>query len=332
MLPAPATLSDAQIELWDRIATRLVVLDERAWEERLSAQTIQNWLGNFTGLTGATVALEQLHALHLLSQFMYYGSREMRVLLRSLYRELFLLPLANRIRSVSPTPSEFTDRLRGEHAATRFLGVGNPSESGVHLLYYFRQENRLSKDHFLDSAQIYSSKIDAAGGRTRIARYQDVKRYIFIDDICGSGETAERYSKDLLPDLIANQPDAELHYLALFATSSGLKRVRENTIFAERSEAVYELDPSYKFCGGQSRYFSNTPPEIHVSLLISLASSYGALIYPSDALGFGDSQLLLGFSHNTPDNTLPIIWGDPDNGSSCKWMPVFKRYPKFATI
>ena len=30
-------------------------------------------------------------------------------------------------------------------SATGFLGVATPSESGVHLLYYFRQENNLQK-------------------------------------------------------------------------------------------------------------------------------------------------------------------------------------------
>ena len=35
---------------------------------------------------------------------------------------------------------------------------------------------------------------------------------------------------------------------------------------------------------------------------------------PADALGFEDSQLLIGFHHNTPDNTLPIIWFDEPGG------------------
>ena len=38
--------------------------------------------------------------------------------------------------------------------------------------------------------------------------------------------------------------------------------------------------------------------------------------------GYKDSQLLLGFTHNTPDNTLPIIWKEEN------WIPIFKRYSK----
>jgi len=43
------------------------------------------------------------------------------------------------------------------------------------------------------------------------------------------------------------------------------------------------------------------------------------------ALGWGDCQLLLGFYHNTPDNTLPVIWYDEDE---INWYPIFRRYNK----
>ena len=44
-----------------------------------------------------------------------------------------------------------------------------------------------------------------------------------------------------------------------------------------------------------------------------------------NSLGFKDCQLLLGFNHNTPDNTLPIFWYDEKNYN---WYPIFKRYKK----
>ena len=39
----------------------------------------------------------------------------------------------------------FPPRTARRMSATGFLGVATPSESGVHLLYYFRQENNLQK-------------------------------------------------------------------------------------------------------------------------------------------------------------------------------------------
>lgn len=327
MLSAPDSLSNDQIALWDTLATRLVTLDERIWEGLANGPAIESWLGNFVGNTGGSADNERLHALYLLSQFMYFGAREIRVLLRALYRDLFLLPLAQRVRGQVKDAVEFESLMRQEKEATRFLGVGNPSESGVHLLYYFRQENRLSKLAFLDSAQIYKVE-EQDGVRKRVARHANVKRYIFLDDMCGSGETAIRYSQDLLPELIAGADDIEVHYIALFACKDGLDRVRRETVFGKYCSAVYELDDSYKWAGSESRYLSSLPSALDKDLLIALPNTYGRQIFPDHPLGFLGGQLLLGFFHNTPDNTLPIIWGDQENGSSTPWYPIFRRYPK----
>ncbi len=308
--------------------TRLVTLGERVWDGRTTGPAIRNWLNNFSGRTGASPELEQLHALYILSQFMYFGSKEIRVLLRALYRELFLLPLAQRVRSQTTTLSAFCDRMAQERLATRFLGVGNPSESGVHLLYYFRQENGLSKQSFLDSAQIYTTRTAPDGTRRRTPRYPHVKRYVFLDDICGTGETAERYSNDFLPDLISEQPDAEIWYFSLFASAKGLRRVVERTSFGSRCGAVYELDNTYKWTALDSRYLSKLPAGIIRSLLIALPAVYGDLLLPQHPLGYDDSELLLGFSHNTPDNTLPVIWFEMEHGTNQPWYPIFRRYPK----
>jgi hypothetical protein len=327
MLNAPASLDNEQIALWEALATRLVTLDELVWEGVANGPAVENWLKNFDGTTGATPDVERLHALYLLSQFMYFGAGEIRVLLKALYRDLFLLPLAQKVRMQTTGEAEFVKQMSEEKDATRFLGVGNPSESGVHLLYYFRQENGLSKSAFLDSAQIYKIADDNAG-RKRIPRYENVKRYVFLDDMCGSGETAVRYSQDLLPELTAERPDTELFYLSLFASKEGLDRIRRETMFGEQCGAVYELDESYKWSDCNSRYLSNLPEGLDSKLLISLAVVYGAAIMPGHPLGYLGGQLLLGFFHNTPDNTLPVIWCDAANGSRIPWYPIFRRYPK----
>lgn len=327
MLNAPSTLANAQMALWDKLTTRLLTLDERVWEGRASGPAIQNWLENFTGRSGATPEIERLHALYVLSQFMYFGSQEIRVLLRALYRELFLLPLAQKVRASATSAADFSERMRQEKAATRFLGVGNPSESGVHMLYYFRQENGLSKAAFLDSAEIYKLS-EVAGHRRRVPSHPEVKRYVFLDDICGSGETAVKYSQNLLPELLAEKPEVELWYFSLFATSDGLRRVTRDTVFGTHCGAVYELDDTYKWTARSSRYLFTLPNGLYRSLLVALPFVYGDLLLPDHPLGYQESELLLGFSHNTPDNTMPIIWFEQEHGTGEKWYPIFRRYPK----
>lgn len=327
MLTVPGGLTNDQMETWEALAKRVLTLDERSWAGAVNGPAVVQWLGNFRGDARQASAVEQLHALYMLSQFMYFGAKEIRVLLKSLYRDLFFLPLAHRVKSRTSSYMEFHAEFEREIFATRFLGVGNPSESGVHLLYYFRQENGLSKDNFLDSAQLYKTEATSSG-RQRVVRHGEITRYVFIDDMCGSGETATRYSKDLLPDLVAQKPDVELHYLCLFASKDGLDIVRNDSVFGPNAEAIFELDDTYKWAFSGSRYKNGLPPGIESDILDEIARKYGGLVWPGHPLGFGGGELLLGFFHNTPDNTLPIIWGELSNGSSVSWSPIFRRYPK----
>jgi hypothetical protein len=327
MLKAPAILSDQEIALWEALATRLLTLNDRIWERSINGESVDNWLGNFSGLTGRSKEVEQLHGLYLLSQFMYFGIREILVLLRSMYRDLFLLPLAADVKSRTATQEEFERQLTEELNATKFLGVGNPSESGVHLLYYFRQENLLAKESFIDSARLYRTET-TPGGRRRVPRDPNIKRYIFLDDLCGSGQTAVDYSQDFLPDLLSAAPNVEVQYLSLFGTCDGINRVREETVFGTKSAAVYELDESYKWTGATSRYLFELPAGIDKNALVEVARVYGSQLLPYYPLGYQDSELLIGFAHNTPDNTLPIIWMEQLHGCTSEWYPIFKRYPK----
>ncbi|WP_313238648.1 phosphoribosyltransferase-like protein [Delftia acidovorans] len=316
---------------WDSLRKRILVLNERAWDGRLEWPAVQRWLNNFNGRSGVDVAVERLHALYLLSQMMYFGGREIRVLLRALYIDLVLVPtiqLARQRLGGSRNERAVEREVITCLKKTRFLGVGNPSESGVHLLYYFRQENGLPKNFFLDSASIFS-RSTVEGKSEVILRDDSVDRYIFLDDLCGSGETAEKYSEDLLPRILAVDSNVELHYYSIFATSKGLERVREKSLFAERCGAVYELDDSYKSLSEASRYLTVLPKSIDKNILMKINLYYGDMVCPGHATGFEDGQLLLAFSHNTPDNTLPIIWRDQENGSPVPWDSALKRYPKY---
>ena len=320
--------SGGNSEVAEYLKKRITILNERAWEHRLNNDSINLWLENFSGKSGLEVEVERLHALYILSQFLYFGSREIRVLLKSLYTDLFFAPLVQKVRSSlggSRDLDEINRCLEEEIMATRFLGVGNPSESGVHLLYYFRQENGLSKKLFADNAQIVTR--DLATGR-RVLRNPEIKRYIFVDDVCGSGQTAVIYSEEFLRELKELDPDVEIYYFCLFATSDGMRVVRDKSAFGGNCGAVYEFDDSYKSLGEDSRFFKSMPVGISLEAAKAVAVTYGNFLWPRHPLGYEDGQMLLGFTHNTPDNTLPIIWMGGDVTNAASWTPAFKRYHK----
>jgi hypothetical protein len=315
---------------WDMLRNRIMILNEWAWEGRAPWEVVSAWLDNFDGRSGFSVEQERLHALYILSQFLYFGSIEIRVLLKALYRDLVFVPLMQQARHRCNHTRELQEILRETYQAlkhTRFLGVGTPSESGVHLLYYFRQENGLSKDHFLDSAQIFERVRQPGSSKKWQLRYPKVERYVFVDDVCGSGETAVRYS-DFLEDVREENPQVEFCYYALFATADGMKRVRDKSIFGSKSGAVFELDHTYKCLSAGSRYLRVVPHDVDPDIIRKVATVYGEVLFPKHPVGYEGSELLLSFHHNTPDNTLPIIWMDLPNGSPVPWRPAFRRYPK----
>ena len=325
----PGSTEPTAEDTWELLRQRITVLSERVWEGRNRWPDVQAWLENFDGRSGRDPKIEQLHALFLLSQFLFIGSTETRVLLQAVYRDLFMIPLIQEVREAlagSRDLGAVTAHLQAELQKTRFLGVGNPSESGVHLLYYFRQENDIPKSLFLDSAAMFTTVKHADGTISRTLAHPDVDHYVFIDDVCGSGETAIVYSRNILTELAALKPSVKLYYFAMFASAHGIGRVRTMTCFGQNCGAVFELDETYKCLSDSSRILQPAPPHIHKGTLQHVALTYGKLLWPDSPAGFDDSQMLLGFHHNTPDNTLPLMWWE--GSSTCPWTPAFKRYPK----
>jgi hypothetical protein len=143
--------------------------------------------------------------------------------------------------------------------------------------------------------------------------------------LCGSGAQAEEYSAEILEDLKRLKPDAHVAYLSLFATSEGLRYVRNRTRF-DSADCIFELDESFKCFEAGSRYFQPPVDNIDADFARQMCLKYGRRLFPIHPLGYRNGQLLLGLHHNTPDNTLPIFWGD--ESSSIAWSPIFKRYPK----
>lgn len=304
-----------------QLKNKIRILNEKIWEDRVKNPEIEDWLNNFDSIRGN----ERLQALYLLSNFMYFGYAQMREMLKSMFRDLFKYPIVEHIRkenedtvNVKFINEEFQKKLE----RTRFLGVGNPSESGYHLLYYFRQENSLDKNLFIHAHKIFQRNRD---GSPVTLREPKIDRYVFIDDFSGSGDQGIDYNEDILQELKEIRKDVFTAYYVLFATEDGLERIRSETLF-DSVKCIFTLDSTFKVFDINSRIFTNPIRGIDRESVKEMCLKYGSRLFPDCPLGFGDCELLIGFHHNIPDNTLPIIWYDyPDVQP---WQPIFKRYPK----
>lgn len=309
------------------IERTLQTLVEHAWDREITWGQIQTWSANFSGTT-VGIDVEQYHALVALSRFIFFGKRLVREMLRSLYRDHFEAPLIQRIRRRlrhSRDASLIRSTFEHEQAATRFVGLGNPSESGAHLLYYFRQINHLPKDLFVDFGAAFAESFPSGAKPTMRAHDFTVSRYVFFDDLVGSAQQATAYLATRLHRVRAAYPLLDLRFMSLFATKEGLAALNQPNLFNGKASCLFELDDTYKAFHPSQRYFSNSLAEFDLAVFQTLASQYGQQLFPGDPLGYKNGQLMLGFTHNTPDNTLPIFWNE---GRSTPWNPIFVRYDK----
>lgn len=323
------------LPLKDRLKSKIYSYYQTIWRDkwRDNIDQTEEWLTNFS--TGEDIAIEKerINMLYLLSKFMYFGNEEIRQLLLSLYRDLFKYPIIESIRKTNNDSTEIdyiNEEFQKELELTRFLGVGNPSESGVHMLYYVRQECRLSRKYFINTSDIFKTtqiRKKVLGKVTRTYLKSEISnkklnRYVFIDDFCGSGSQATDFLKNIVENIKFEIPDVEVNYLMLFGTEHGINEIKKLSLF-NNVEAVFTIDETFKAFSDESRYFK-IPQDDNIEKDFSkeTAIKYGtSLFYPP--LGYGNCQLLLGLYHNTPDNSLPIFWSEQD-----EWKPIFKRYHK----
>ncbi|KAA6097096.1 MULTISPECIES: hypothetical protein [unclassified Pantoea] len=308
------------------IERKIRELMSHAWDEEVKWNEIEGWLDNFKGFFNPEED-EKMHAVYSITEYMYFGKRLVREMLKSLYRDYFASPLKQRIRR------NFGDTLdyelikkyfAMELASTRFIGVGNPSESGAHLLYYFRQVNNLSKELFSDISSVVQARKDRNNSIIYELVDKKINRIVFFDDIVGSGTQASSYLGDYIRQLKKNDPKLDIKFMSLFSTTDGLNRLNSDKVFNGNAMCLFELDDSYKCLSGNSRYFKNPPKWFDSAIMQSVLMDYGSAIFPEQPLGYKNGQLLISFSHNTPDNVPPIYWCSMPE----LWSPAFLRYHK----
>ena len=311
----------------DELYANIKVFNEHVWEDRASRSAIDQWLNNFTG-EYTNEEVEKAHALYLLSKFLYFGKTEIHELLRSMFQDLIRHPLSVNARASLCSKNDFDavhDKVVSEIESTRFLGLGNPAESGTHILYHFRHINNLPVRNFITSSELF-----VGGSNDQNPTWIDPKitRLVFIDDFCGTGNQAINTGRNQVPFMreiaARDKISLEIWYLTLFATTTGIQALKTCGIF-DRVETVSELDNTYRIFDVDSQVYADPDNSLEKDQAEAIAKYYGEKLSMTNPLGFGNSQLLLGFHHNIPNNTIPIMWQDRPE---IPWRPIFRRFTR----
>ena len=299
----------------DLLEEKIKILSQEAWKDRVNGGDVCEWLNNFK-------PEECLYASFLLSSFIYFDNNSIRELLRRAYIDLYKRPELFKIRrknrdtlDIGIINSKFNKIL----SRTRFINIGNPSESSAHLLYYYRQENDLPVGLFINAHEIYTHKILANNIKTQLD-VSKIDTIIFIEDFCGSGTQATEYYEKFVKPIKKKYKKIRILFHSLFATQTGFNIV--NDLGYDEVKTLFLLDESFKCFSNESRIFNETHNETKNQCQI-ICTTHGENLCKEHPLGYKDGQLLIGFYHNTPNNTLPIFWS-----TAPSWTPIFKRYRK----
>ena len=222
-------------------------------------------------------------ALKLLGNTKYYGQRQIDKRLKVLHGK-FLRTIAHRPRDVW------------------FFGVGGPSKSGQMLLYRYRAVNGLSEDYFKPLSMLPAF---AAKG---------IRALAFVDDFMGTGNQLIEFWHEELSNRHGIER-AELYCLVLFAFESAVESVRAQSPFDV--VCVELLDERDRVFSRECTIFSTEEERIRAE---EICRQHGEVLWPECPLGYDDSQALIAFDYQTPNNSLPILWSNAKN-----WIPIFER-------
>lgn len=273
----------------------IVLTNELVWGRRISNDVINEWLSNFSGAV-FDKKYEELLALWLLSNYVFYNEDEVKHLCRTVYREYL------HRRLLADQSGSINERLERINSTSMFSSLGVRGESGGMVLYIFRTTNDIGKrDIVPDNGTI----------RT------DTNTIVFVDDVTLSSYEESQAWKYLESE-IEKYPGCDIHLSTLIASEAAIEFLATKNI--EVTNAITLTNENKAFHENSNIFNLNGD---HKDNAMKLAKHYGKVCCPSDPLGYSDGQHLFGFYYNVPDNTLPIIWSK-NNG----WKPIFERYHK----
>ena len=212
---------------------------------------------------------------------------------------------ANIDRAVSKLAKSIVKALGSDYTEAAYLGIGrSPASSGNHFLYPLLSELRLDNEHAKTQHELP-------------ALLERSIPLVFIDDIVGSGNQAVQYSKSLF-----KSTSQTAIYGCLYGLESGIQKLKSEGRFFNVLVANLLTEKDCAFTSN-SQLFTEPASRKQIK---RVAMKYGKRIYPEGPIGYDNSGLLITFPHNTPDNTLPIVWGGVESESAADhWEPLIAR-------
>ncbi|MBX9939063.1 MAG: hypothetical protein K2Y32_07400 [Candidatus Obscuribacterales bacterium] len=193
---------------------------------------------------------------------------------------------------------------------------GSPAKSGSTCARMFKQEQpgRIDDAHISDIKE----HLKNSG--------MQYDALVFVDDTIGSGANVET----LVANLKEQELDAELKRRSISIYLCSVVALRDGLEVAQRACAKFacqaEVLSLYEFRKCFDAGIGIFQGDNDRLKAMSIANEFGLKLRQEDPLGFNDSQMVVVFHDNSPDNTLPVLNALPNQRSKTKsWIPLFPR-------
>jgi broad specificity phosphatase PhoE len=243
-------------------------LDE--FEGKLSFDNVLSWIFQFKDE-------DQSLAVKLFLRLKYFTAKEVQDLCRVLY-------------------SQLPDSIHKNLYKTLFVSLGGSSDSGEMLLYHYREQNNIPQSN--------CKNIDAFREIIESRQMLPYNYLIFVDDFIGTGGQATTILTEELKEIISFHKFDYVGFQAIVGFMDGKKLIEENT----NIEVIVSHELTEK-----DRIFNEASEILTKDFFVrqrlrEIIQKYGERLYRIGPLGYGGNQALIAFFHNTPNNTLPVIW------------------------
>jgi hypothetical protein len=263
---------------------------------KLSVSPIEiiNWLDNFK---------EKDHnkALTVLSKLEYITEYELIELLNERLEKII---------SITPTDHNFIIHPNGEYG-----------KSGTLMVYYLKKTPCYSINSeriiFYETHRFFKNE-------KRLLRIKPKSVLVILDDFMGSGNSFISYYKTFVEPQVSSITNIVSQYMLSIFHLRRAENLIKKTYGNKLTLVSSEKYPAFSYKNSIFGYRGKMLP------IREFAYEYGKNLFDltdrvtgdekNFPLGFENSQALIIFPYNPPNNTLPIIWSNKNN-----WNPLYPR-------
>ncbi|HDS1795054.1 MULTISPECIES: hypothetical protein [Pseudomonas] len=300
----PFHVPDRHYSLYNDVARRFRSMLQRGVITGTEESTLDRWLDNFQSEEELYFAARILERLIFRSQGMIESSIDqlLHCVLPAYLRQWQLYS--------HPSIEVFLEALGESNGSypLRFVGVdGNKAsdtgKSGVVIIRHYKRHARINK-----SITCRPDRLNTLP--------EDVRCLVFVDDMLGTGKQFKDFVRD---NKLAEMKGIHMVYCPFVAFHKGVEELKKFPWLTVLPIEV--LDARHQFFSESA----NTPGLWAVDGINTAADTrefYDQLAKDKGIPGTTRHglDLVLGFEHSTPNNSLSLLWAESEN-----WTPLFRR-------